>query len=138
MALTPIQEVRLIVQDNTVGLYILSDDEIEYFITKNNSNITRASISAANAILMNLSMRGDETVDIFSIRGSKAAEQYRLSLQMFLRDPSTNPYIQNIGAYVGGISKADMLLNDSNTDNNTTLNPYLPPPYGYRIGPFKE
>jgi hypothetical protein len=138
MALTPIQEVRLIVQDNTVGLYILSDDEIEYFITKNNSNITRASISAANAILMNLSMRGDETVDIFSIRGSKAAEQYRLSLQMFLRDPSTNPYIQNIGAYVGGISKADMLLNDSNTDNNTRLNPYTPPPYGYRLGPFKE
>lgn len=136
MALTPVQEVRLIVQDNTPGLYILSDDEIEYFITKNNDNITRASISAAQAILMNLSMRGDETVDIFSIRGSKAASEFRLALQMFLRDPSTNPFIQNIQGYAGGISKADMLANDLTTDNNTPVSPYINPAYIYRSDYF--
>lgn len=135
MALTPVQEVRLIVQDNTVGFYILSDDEISYFITKNNDSIPRASIAAAHAILLHLSMRGDETVDIFSLKGSKAAMEYRLSLQLFLRDPSTNPYIQNVQGYAGGISKTDMLSNDLNTDNNTLNNPnvhpkYLPVPAG--------
>jgi len=27
MALTPLQQIRLIIQDNTPGLYIISDDE---------------------------------------------------------------------------------------------------------------
>lgn len=124
MALTDIQKVRLEIQDNTPGLYILSDDEIEYFLEKNNNSIALASMDAARTVLFSLSQRTDETVDIFSIRGGKAAEQYRLALELYLRDPNLNPILRNAGGYVGGVSKADMLANDLNPDNNVVKNPY--------------
>ncbi len=118
MALTLIQQIRLLVQDNTPGLYIVSDDEITFFLERNNNNVNRASIEVAKVILLNLSMRGDETVDIMSIKGSKAAEQYRLALQMFIRNPDTNPVLQNVSPYAGGVSITDMQDNDNNPDNN--------------------
>ena len=123
MALTPIQEVRLTVQDNTPGLYIISDDEIQYFLDKNNSNVVRASLDAAKVILLNLSMRGDSTVDILSLRGSKVAEQYRLALQLFLRDPYLNPILANLNIYAGNISKEDYDNNLLNEDNISVVNP---------------
>ena len=57
MALTPIQQVRLLVQDNTPGLYIISDDELEFLLDRNNSNVGRASLDAAKVILFNLAQR---------------------------------------------------------------------------------
>lgn len=124
MALTLVQQVRLITQDSTPGLYILSDEEIQYFLDKNSSSVARASIDAAKSILLNLSMRTDDTVDILSIKNSKTAEQYRLSLQMFLRDPNSSPYLQDLKGYVGGVSKADMQANNSTVDNNIITNVY--------------
>lgn len=118
MALTALQEVRLLTQDNVAGLYIVSDDEIDYFLTKNNNSVNRASLDVARVILLNLSMRGDSTVDILSIKGSKAAEQYRLALTMFLKDPSLNPILTNCQGYAGGISLTDMQANVDNPDNN--------------------
>lgn len=124
MALTLIQQVRLTVQDTSVGLYILSDDEIQYFLDKNNNSVPRASIDAAKSILLNLSMRTDDTVDVLSIKNSKVAEQYRLSLQMFLRDPNSSPYLQNVKGYVGGVSISDMQANNTTVDNNSITNVY--------------
>ena len=124
MALTEIQQIRLTVQDNVAGLYILSDEELDYFLSKNSGNVARASIDAAKAILLNLSMRTDDTVDALSIRSSKSAENYRLSLQMFLRDPNSSPYLQDVRGYVGGVSKADMQANNTTTDNNVITNVY--------------
>ena len=124
MALTLVQQVRLTVQDNQPGLYILTDEEIQYFLDKNNNSVTRASIDAAKSILLNLSMRTDDVVDILSIKNSKTAEQYRMSLQMFLKDPNSSPYLQDVRGYVGGVSKADMQANNNNTDNNVITNVY--------------
>ena len=124
MALTNIQQVRLLVQDNEVGLYILSDDEITFLLERNNNSVDRTSIEAAKIILFKLSQRTDETVDIFSIRGGKAAEQYRLSLQMWLKDPNLNPLLNNIKGYVGGVSKSDMEQNDAISDNNLVPTSY--------------
>jgi len=123
MALTPIQIIRLTVQDNSVGLYIISDEEIQYFLDKNESNINRTALDCARVILFNLSMRGDNTVDILSIRGSKTAESYRLALQMFLRDPSMNPVLANCQGYAGGISVSDMQSNIDNPDVNYARTP---------------
>lgn len=123
MALTPIQEVRLAVQDNTPGLYIISDEEVQYFLDKNNGSIVRASLDAAKVILLNLSMRGDSTVDILSIRGSKAAEQYRLALQLFIRDPYLNPVLSTVNIYAGNISKEDYNNNELNADNIYVASP---------------
>jgi len=126
MALTATQQVRLLIQDTVPGLYILSDEEIEYFLESNNQSANRAAIAAAKVVLLNLSMRGDSTVDIFSIKSSKAAENYRLALQMFLKSPDLNPVLQNCQGYVAGVSLSDMQANDANPDNNIVQSAVFP------------
>jgi hypothetical protein len=121
MALTNIEAVRLLIQDNSPGLYLISDEELNFLLQRNNDSVNRTSLEAAKIVLLNLSMRGDESVDIFSLKGSKAAEQYRLALQMFIKDPSLNPIYQNLQGYFGGVSKSDMKANDAIIDNNTVL-----------------
>ena len=123
MALTLIQQVRLNVQDNTPGLYIISDDEITYLLEKFNNNVDKASYQAAKIILLNLAQRSDETIDVFSIKGSKSATEYRLALELFLKDPANNPLYQNLKGYVGGVSISDMEANNANCDNNIVENP---------------
>lgn len=137
MALTPIQEVRVAVGDLDPTLPLLDDATYDYFLTKNTGSIRRASLDAARTILFQLSMRTDETVDIFSVKGSKSAEQYRMSLQMFLRDPNMNPVLTSANGYAGGISKSDMQANIDNSDNNyvvtpgfTNIQPNLTDPFG--------
>lgn len=133
MALTPVQQVRLLIQDTVPGLYILSDEEVEYFLESNSDSVNRAAIAAAKVVLLNLSMRTDSTVDIFSIKSSKVAESYRLALTLFLKNPDLNPVLQNCQGYVGGISNADMADNNANSDNNVVLKslqtPITPPDY---------
>jgi len=118
MALNLVQQVRLLVQDNTPGLYVISDEEVEYLLERNNNSVTRASLEAARIILFNLSTRTDDTVDIFSIKSSKSAASYMQALQLFLRDPQMNPVLQNCQGYVSGVSKSDMQANNLNLDNN--------------------
>lgn len=121
--LNPIKEVRVQVGDLDVTFPILDDSTYEYFIEKNEGSVRRAALDAARTILFQLSSRGDETVDIFSIKGGKAAEQYRLALQLFLKDPSLNPVLTSANAYAGGISLQDMQNNIDNTDNNAVITP---------------
>lgn len=121
--LTDIQKVRLTVADIDPTLPILSDTDYDYFLSKNNNSITRASIDAARTILLVLSQRTDESCDIFSIRGSKTASEYRLALQLFLTSPSTNPVLQNAKGWVGGTSFEDIITNLNNPDNNVVTIP---------------
>lgn len=123
MAWTDIQKCKLEVGDLDPSFPLLSDDTYSYYLEKNSNNIPRASLDAARTILMMLSQRSDETVDIFSIRGSKAAESFRLALQLYLNNPLLNPVMQNVRGYFGGVSKADMLENDLVIDNNIVQRP---------------
>lgn len=128
MALTLTQQVRLNIQDNTPGLYILSDDEITYLLERNNDNVNRASVEAARIVLFNLSMRGDESVDIFSLKSSSSAKAYMEALKLYIRDPNLNQIGNNVQGYASGISLADMQANDANLDNNIFINPTQSPP----------
>ena len=118
MALTPLQQVRLLVQDSIPGLYFCSDDEINFFLDRNSQNVNRASLEVARVILLNLSMRSDSTVDILSIKSSKAAASYALALQLFLKDASLNPVLTNCSGFAGNISLTDMQANVDDKDNN--------------------
>ena len=126
MALSSIEQVRFLVQDNTPGLYLISDEEIYFLLQRNNKNVDRTALEAAKVILLNLSMRGDQSVDIFSVKGSKAAEQYRMALQMFIRSPDLNPILKTVQGWVGGVSKSEMEANDANSDNFTVDTPAKP------------
>lgn len=123
MALTLTQQVRLNIQDNTPGLYILSDDEITYLLERNNDNVNRASVEAARIVLFNLAQKSDESIDIFSIRGSQAAKAYMEALKLYIRDPNLNQIGNNIQGYASGISLEDMQANDANADNNIFVPP---------------
>lgn len=126
MALTLIQQVRLLVQDNDVTFPFLSDDEISFFLERNESNVDRSAIEAAKVILLQLSMRSSsETVDIFTITGKNAAEQYRMALELFLKSPSMNPVLNGIVPYAGGISLSDIQANNDNADNNIICTPLM-------------
>ena len=119
MALSNLEKLRIEIGDNAgAGLYILDDDSLEYFLAKNNQNIPRASLDAAKTVLFNLSQRGDEVVDIFSIKGTKASTEYREALKLFLRDPNLNPLLRNCRGWFGGISLAEMQTNRDILDNN--------------------
>lgn len=123
MALTLIEQVRLLTQDNTPGLYIVSDDEITFFLERNSNNVNRTALDTARVILLNLSMRSDSVVDILSIKSSKAAESYRLALMMFLKDPNLNSVLNNCQGWAGGVSLTEMQANVDNTDNNIVTTP---------------
>ena len=78
---------------------------------------------AARIILLKLSQQTDETVSIFSVKGSKAAEQYRLALELYIKNPQLDPLYNNLQGYFGGVSLSDMSANNSNADNNIVENP---------------
>ena len=123
MALSPVQQIRLMIQDNTPGLYIISDEELEFLLERNNDNVNRASVEAARIVLFNLSMRNDESVDVFSIRSSQSAKAYMEALKLYIRDPNLNQIGNNIQGYASGISLEDMQANDANADNNIFVPP---------------
>lgn len=139
MALTLIQQCRLNVADMDAAFPLLDDASYEYFLQKHNDNVTRASLDAAKTILLILSQRGSEAVDIFSVTGGhKSAEAYRLALQLFLRSPELNPLMTSATAYASGISLSDMQANVDNTDNNTVKTPNASSSYnvGSLTNPF--
>lgn len=123
MAYTDIQKVRIEVADLDPGLPLLVDDEYAYLLEKNNNSIIRASVDAARIILLKLSQQTDETVSIFSVKGSKAAEQYRLAIELYIKNPQLNPLCNNLQGYFGGVSISDMEANVANRDNNIVENP---------------
>lgn len=103
-----IQSVRTELSDSDVNFPLLSDDEIQYFLDKNSSSIVKASIDCAKTILFKLAQQSDEVVNIFSIKGSKAAAEYREALKLYLKDATLNPVYSQTGAYASGISLEDM------------------------------
>lgn len=126
-----IQDIRYETGDVDVTFPILADAEITYFLNKNESNLRRTSLDCARTILMKLSMRGDETVDLFSIKGSKAAEAYRQALLLYIKNPEFNPIIASASIYAGGISLTDMQSNIDTLDNNYVKTADQPESYTY-------
>ena len=135
---TPIEAVRIEVQDNAgPGLYLLQDDEISYFLQKNNGSVARASLDAAKSILFRLAQQGNEQVDILQLQNSRVASEYRQALQLYLRDPNLNPIMNSLKGYFGNTSKEDIFSNNSDLDNNIVkdqskqYNNYKPSPFSY-------
>jgi hypothetical protein len=138
-----IHALRIELGDVSTEFPIMSDDEYTYFLGKHDWNIQRASMDSAKSILLKLSMRTDETVDIFSIKGSSAAKNYMQALQLYIKSPGLNSMYDKIQGYAGGISKDDMIANDANLDNNIIKQPSdtyytsrTNPSYPSRFGSF--
>jgi hypothetical protein len=118
-----IHALRIELGDTSAEFPIMSDDEYNYFLSKHDWSIRRAAMDAAKSIMLKLAMRTDETVDIFSIKGSSAAKNYMQALQLFIKNPDLNAMYDKVQGYAGGISKSDMEANDANLDNNIVKQP---------------
>lgn len=118
-----IHALRIELGDTDETFPIMSDVEYRYFLDKNDWSIRRASLDAAKSMLMKLSLRTDESVDIFSMKGSSASKQFMQALQMYIKSPDLNPIYNNAMPYAGGISKSDMEANNANQDNNIVVVP---------------
>lgn len=129
-----IMQVKYELGDLDPAFPLLADAEYSYFIDKNQGSLRRSMLDCAKTILFKLSMRSDETVDIFSIKGSKVAEQYREALKMLIKNPQFNPALTLAKIFAGGTSVSDMQANLDNSDNNivkTPLGPVTPLPTNY-------
>ena len=118
-----IQALRYELGDVSPEWPIMSDEEYQYFLSKNDYVVRRAAMDAAKSIMFKLSMRDDSSVDLFSIKGSAAAKNYMQALLMFIKNPDLNSLYDKVQGYAGGISKQDMQANDSNLDNNIVNQP---------------
>ena len=135
--LTPVQKLRIEVQDTSLEFPLLSDDEYRYILDKNNQSIRKASLDAARVILFKLSIESvDNVVSVFSIKGSQAAKAYMEALKLFINNQALNPLVLDGTVYAGGISKTDYAANAANPDNiipdlkpaeyqPSTTNPFL-------------
>ena len=114
MALTPTQECRLNVGDFG-DPQILTDTDYQHFLSKYDGNTRRASLDAAKAIMFYLARwptrERCSDIEVWN----EWANAYRKALETFIKDPNFS--VPNAIAYAGGISKSDMLTNDSNNDN---------------------
>ena len=117
MALTPVQEIKL-----NLGLVgnaadILTDDELQYFLDKNNGSVKKASLDVAKTVLFILAQFTHERNDILEVWGHTWFENYMKSLQLYLSNPAYSLAIDSAKAYAGGISVTDIRNNIDNSDN---------------------
>jgi hypothetical protein len=122
-----IQDIRFELGDTSTEFPMMTDAEIRYFLFKNDCNLQRTAMDVAKSLLLKLSMRTDETVDLFSIKGSQAAKNYMQALKMYISNPDLNRLYDKVTPYAGGISKTDMLNNDAVLDNNVIVPPTRSP-----------
>ena len=122
-----VQDIRFELGDTSAEFPMMTDAEIRYFLYKNDCNLQRTAMDVAKSLLLKLSMRSDETVDVFSIKGSQAAKNYMQALKMYISNPDLNRIYDTVMPYAGGISKSDMETNDSIIDNNVIVPPTKSP-----------
>ena len=117
MALTNIEKLKLEIGLVDEASDILSDEEIAYFLEKNNNYIRKAALDAAKTVLFILSTRVHEKIEMLEIWGHTWFENYMKTLQMYINDPNYSIALESAKAYAGGISVSDIRSNINNHDN---------------------
>ena len=109
-----IDRVRLRLGDTTCP-YILDDQTIDYYITKNSNNENRSYRELLTVVLFSLSRLTRERAGDVEVYGSEYFRQYYDAVKLALSNPELN-YIVAM-PYSGGISRNDMATNQQDTDS---------------------
>lgn len=118
MALTNIEKLKLEIGLVNEASDILSDEEIAYFLEKNNNSIRKAALDAAKTVLFVLSQLVHERSGAeLEIWGHTWFENYMKTLQMYINDPNYSIALESAKAYAGGISVSDIRKNINNPEN---------------------
>lgn len=121
MALTDVQKIRLECGLVNEAASLLSDDEIQYFLSKNNNSIKKAALDAAKTVLFILSQQVHERSDYLEIWGHTWFENYMKALKLYITNPNYSITVESAQFYAGGISKSDIRDNINNSDNFTVV-----------------
>ena len=121
MTFTPVQQLRIEIALIGEAESLLSDEEVQYFLDKNNGSVKRASLDAAKTVLFILSQFTHERSDMLEIWNHTWFENYMKSLQLYLNNPNFSIAIDSARAYAGGISKTDIRSNIDKEDNFTVI-----------------
>ena len=95
--------------------YILDDQTIDYYLSKNANNESRTYRELLTVMLFSLSRLTRERAGDLEIYGSEYFRQYFDSVKLALSNPELN-YIVAM-PYSGGISRSDMLTNQQDVDS---------------------
>lgn len=118
MSLTDIQKLKLEVGLLAEASDLLSDEELTYFLHKNNNSIRKAGLDAAKTVLFILSqLIHERSGSELEVWGHTWFENYMKTLQMYLNDPNYSIALESAKAYAGGISIADIRKNIDTPDN---------------------
>ena len=109
-----IDRVRLRLGDTTCP-YILDDQTIDYYITKNSNNENRTYRELLTVVLFSLSRLTRERAGDVEVYGSEYFRQYYDAVKLALSNPELN-YIVAV-PYASGISRNDMATNQQDTDS---------------------
>jgi hypothetical protein len=112
----PILIVRLRIGDTEGSPFypVLTDEQIQYFLDLHDGNIIAASKDSALAILMQLAgMATRERVG--DVEVWRSVDAYLNALKFIISNPA-NFLPNGLMPWSGGISKAEMCLNNSNPD----------------------
>lgn len=122
MALTDIDKVKLEIGLNYLEDWvILTDEEVNYFLDKNNASIRRASLDAAKTVLFIVSQYVHSKTGVeLEIWGAEFFKNYMTSLKMYINDPNFSIATQGANPFAGGISKQDIQDTIADTDNNVS------------------
>lgn len=110
-----VDRIRLAVGDIWDDMEMLTDEDYEYFLERNENNENRATMDAIRAILFKLARMTRERTGDIEVYGSDWFNNYYKMLLLLLKDP--NAALSLAVPYAGGISRSDMLRNDLNCDN---------------------
>lgn len=127
-------QVRLLVGDTDPQFPFLSDESYEYVLQKNNNNVNRSAIDAAQMILFSIARFTRERTAEIEVYGSDFFKAYRDALLIFLNNPNASSVINSAMPYAGGISNSDSAANNANPDNRVVpiVNRQLPSGIDYR------
>lgn len=118
MALTPIQQVRILIGDvpNSPFYMLFTDEELQFFLDQNNGNVQLAARMAAISASFQLAgwSTRERTGDIEV--WSSLSTQYLKALQNLIDNPVVN-LPNGMMPWAGGISWADVCANNHNPDN---------------------
>ena len=118
MALTPIQQVRILIGDVPTSPFyqLFTDDEIQFFLDQNNGNVQLAARMAAISASFQLAgwSTRERTGDLEV--WSSLSTQYLKALGNLIDNPIVN-LPNGMMPWAGGISWADVCANNHNPDN---------------------
>lgn len=116
--------VNLGLTDPTQSL--ISDQEIDYFLSKNTNDVVRTTVDTARAILFKLSQFSRSRNDMLELYDDQLFQQWKMALTEYIsaNDPesvtrSVRIALTKANGYAGGISASDFIANVENLDNRS-------------------